>query len=49
MAVEIILGYDKKDDIKILFTEYTEMLIASDITVAICNNVHDDTTKIKAH
>lgn len=34
MSVDIILGYDKKDDLKMLFTEYTEMLVANDATFA---------------
>lgn len=32
--IEITLAYDKKEDIRVLFTEYTKMLIANDATVA---------------
>lgn len=34
MAADIVLGYDKKNDLKKLFTEYTDMLVANDSTFA---------------
>ena len=34
MSTEIMLAYDKKEDIRLLFTEYTAMLVANDPTFA---------------
>ncbi len=36
MSIKIVYGYECKDDVKKLFTEYTNMLIGSDDDVAEC-------------
>lgn len=30
MAIEIVLGYDRPEDVRALFTEYTDLIIAND-------------------
>ena len=39
MTTKIVLAYEHKDDIKMLFSEYTDMLIENDKSFKIINKM----------